>query len=155
MRIFTLSYVLDTWIVDASVQAFQDRSFAKPVAVLLLDPYGNSLDMTTAALDDCLKREEQRNSSQSSASASESGHLNTLMIVVAEGSLTIKANLTGDKLHKREWGSGRAVAARIIRRFGMPVLVVQMADGSCVVFSLPKCEEIRTMKLSYERCVQS
>ena len=77
------------------------------------------------------------------------------MIVVSEGSLTVKANLTGDKLHKREWGNGRAVAARIVRRFGMPVLVVQMADGSCVVFNLPKCEEIRTMKLSYERYAEA
>lgn len=151
MRVFTLSYTLDTWIVDSSVLTFQDRAFVRPVAVILLDPYGNSLDMTTSALDDCLRREEERGTSRGSAQEFESGNLNTLLIVVAESSLTVKANLTGDKLLRREWGAGRAVAARIVRRFGMPVLLVQMADGSCVFFSLPKCEEIRSLKLSYER----
>ena len=148
VRILTLSFTLDTWIVNSHAHTFQQSSLAKPVAVLLLDPFGDSLTLTGTALDDCLRRQE---SSSVADAPSDKSALNTLLIVVSEGGLTVKANLTGERLLRREFGSARAVSARVVKRYGLPVLVVIMHDGSCVVFSLPKCEEVKSMKLGYER----
>ena len=148
VRILTLSFTLDTWIVNSHAHTFQQSTLAKPVAVHLLDPFGNSLTLTGTALDDCLRRQE---SSSVSDAPNDKSALNTLLVVISEGGLTVKANLTGERLLRREFGSARAVSASVVKRYGMPVLVVIMHDGSCVVFSLPKCEEVKSMRLAYER----
>ena len=154
-RIFTLSYTLDTWIVNTSFTSFQHTSLQKPLASFVLDSHGNSSLLTATTLDDCLREQERQSSSLMHAPHSSSTHqskrLQAILIVVSESSLNVKANLTGERLLKRDFQGSRAVTAKIVRRYGMPVLVVAMQDGKCVIFSLPRCEAIKTMHLNYER----
>ena len=156
VRVFTLSYTLDTWIVITAFTHVEHASLQRPVAVFLLDAHGNSLALTGTALDDCLRAQERQAATASAhhhhhRPQSQPGMLHTILVIVSEAAINVHANVTGERQLKRDLGPSKAVEARVVRRYGMPVLVVIMQDGQCVVFSLPRCEVVKTMHLSYER----
>lgn len=111
-----------------------------------MDPHGNSLPLNGTTLEATLKAQ-----ARGPTNSTGGGALHTILIVVSEHSLTVKANITGERLLKRDFATHKAVAAQMVWRHGMPVLVVLLADGKCSIYALPKCEEIKTFRISFER----
>lgn len=150
-RIHTLSYVLDTWIVNQQVKTLDHDECRNPIVHFLLDPFGNTLDVDTGTLDQCLRASEQAGATGGYHHTHDKAQLNTISIVVGASALAVYGNFSSDRLVKREFGSSRAVAAKIVQKYAMPVLAVIFDDGQCAILSLPNCEIVRTMQIPYAR----
>lgn len=108
--------------------------------------------MDTVSLDECLRAAEQGDTSITSHHHhQDKAYLNTISILVGSSALTVFGNLTGERLVKRDFGQSTAVAARIIQKYAMPVLLVIFNDGQGAVFELPSCDVARTMQIPYGR----
>ncbi|KAK9900591.1 hypothetical protein P389DRAFT_192855 [Cystobasidium minutum MCA 4210] len=149
-RIHTLSYVLDTWIVDQQIHTLRHEESGDIVAHMLLDSQGNVLSMDTGSLDDCL-RASGHESPAPAHHHPDKAYLETISIIVGSKALTVFGNLSGERLLKRDFGTSTAVAARIVQKYAMPVLMVILSDGQCAIFSLPNCDVVRTMQIPYGR----
>lgn len=149
-RIYTLSYVLDTWIVNQQVDTLCHDESRNTIAHIVLDPHGNVLGMDTGALDQCLRASEHGGSAGHHHNP-DKAYLNTISVIVGSNALTVFGNLSGERLIKRDFGNSKAVAARVVQKYAMPVLMVILNDGQCAILSLPNCEVIRTMQIPYGR----
>ena len=149
-RIYTLSYVLDTWIANQQVNTLKHEECRNAIAHFLLDPFANTLNMDTGTLDQCLRASEQ-GGTVLSHHHSNKVQLNTILIIVAPSAVAVYGNLSGERLVKRDFGTSRAVAAKIVQKYSMPVLVVILEDGQCAILSLPNCDIVRTMQIPYGR----
>jgi hypothetical protein len=107
--------------------------------------------MDTGSLDQCLRAAEQGGTPHMHHHNQDKAQLNTISIIVAPSALTVFANLSGERLVKREFGQSRAVAAKIVQKYAMPVLAVILDDGQCAILSLPNCEVVRIMQIPYGR----
>lgn len=131
----------------------QHGSLASPLFASVFDRHGIPQDLTGSSLDECLRR--QSHAPSSNHHHAKDGHgLNSLLAVVSESCISVYANITGERLVKKEFGQVKAVSAQLVNRYGLPVLVVVMQDGQCVVWSLPQCDPVRTLQVQFERCVE-
>jgi hypothetical protein len=153
IKVYTLSYTLDTWIVNTNSTSLRHDSCRQAISHFLLDPHGNTLDLDGANLDTCLRADQQVAMGHTPAYQHEpaGGLLHTISIVVTPSMLAVFGNLTSERLVKRDFGQSRAVAARVISKYAMPVLAIIMDDGQCAILSLPNCGVVRTMQIPYER----
>lgn len=150
LRVLILSFTLDMWIVETNMASVSHSSMARPLSAFVFDSYGNQIIMNGTSLDDYLQSQE-RGPSSGHQQRLEPGTLASLVVVVSESSIDILANITGERLTKRDFAGGKAVEAQVVTRYGMPVLAVVMQQGHCVLLSLPKLQEIRTLRLNFER----
>lgn len=145
-RCFTLSYTLETWIVNTAFSTFEHTSLQSPLIMFAMDPFGNPLPLNGSTMEASLKAHERAPMSYQSASG-----LNTLLVAVSTSSLNIKANIDGERLLRKDFTPHKAVAAQLVQKYGMPVLAVLLTDGYCHILSLPKAEVIARLRINYDR----
>lgn len=149
-----MTYTLDTWIVSSVVRTLHHDDLRQPISSFVMDPHGNELGLDSSTLDQCLLASEGNHGNHTDYQ-DDKAHLNTILVVISSSTLSVYANVTAERLARKDFSGSQAVAAQIIYKYSMPVLVVLFADGQCAVFSLPGCDVIRTQHVPYERSLPS
>lgn len=141
-RIFDLSQVAGTWVLRQKVTSVQRDTVAGAFSSFVIDKLGVPALANPGHLQRALAHQNAFDDLEAK------GALTAIWVTVAPNAVGVYFNVDGPRTAVHE-GSG-FVAAQVVVRFGVPVLVVVGKSRNITVLSLPDLSQVTRMTFSAE-----